>query len=366
MQFEISPIQLVTIGAVMNGFVFAFLLFEKRENRRANIFLSLMILSMCLTFTPFILDISVWNAYQWLAWLPFSLSYWIGPSFYFYIKTLTGASSEFRKKDLWHFAPIILNYLHSIYHAVIVNSNPWPIFHHVAEVLELAAIVSVAIYLVVSFKLVKKYQRSLFDNVSNIEKIDLKWVTRIIYIIGACCLLILIFLIASQIAGGRYTLERWDDPRAFILLLYSCILYWLSISGFKQAQTHQIAPSPITAELKDAGEFSEIIENLQESIEKDKLYQNQELTLSDLSKSTDIAERTISDAINQELGKNFFQFINEYRVEEVKSLLKDPGNDHLKIMSLALDAGFNSKATFNRIFKAHTGQTPKDFKTRNS
>ncbi len=366
MQFEISPIQLVTIGAVMNGFVFTFLLFEKKENRQANVFLSLMILSMCLTFTPFILDTTIWNTYESLAFLPFSLSYWIGPSFYFYIKTLTGSSSKFRKKDLWHFAPIVLNYLHSIYHAIIVNTNPWPIFHHVAELLELGAIVSVAIYLVVSFNLVKNYQRSLLDNVSNIEKIDLRWVTRIIYVIGGCCLLILIFLIASQVEGGRYILSEWDDPRAFILLLYSCILYWLSISGFKQAQTHKIVPGISSSESNDINEFSEIIETLKKVIEENKLYQNQELTLSDLSKSTKISERSISDAINQELRKNFFQFINEYRVEEVKTLLNDPKNDHLKIMSLALDAGFNSKATFNRIFKAYTGQTPKDFKNRNS
>ncbi len=365
MQFEISPIQLITIGAVMNGFVFAFLLFEKKENRQANRFLSLMILSMCLTFTPFIIETHFWNTYEWLAWLPFSLAYWIGPSFYFYIRTLTGASVHFRKKDLWHFAPIVLNYLHSIYHAIIVNTNPWPIFHHVAEVLESAAIVSVVIYLIVSFKLVKKYQRSLLDNVSTIEKIDLRWVNQIIYVIGVCCLLIIIFLVVSQTVGGRYALIEWDDPRAFILLLYSCILYWLSISGFKQAQTHKIPLSDFSVETNQE-EFSAIIRTLKESIERDKLYRNQEFSLADLSKATEIAERAISDSINQELGKNFFQFINEYRVEEVKAMLKDPKKDHLKIMSLALDAGFNSKATFNRIFKTYTGQTPNDFRNRNS
>ena len=100
-------------------------------------------------------------------------------------------------------------------------------------------------------------------------------------------------------------------------------------------------------------------------IEQKKLYRNPELSLSDLSKSVDISERVISIAINQELGKNFFQFINEYRIGEVKERLKDPNNDHLKILSLAFDAGFNSKASFNRVFKSYTGQTPKDYKSEN-
>ena len=82
--------------------------------------------------------------------------------------------------------------------------------------------------------------------------------------------------------------------------------------------------------------------------------------------STAYSERVISNAINQELGKNFFQLINEYRVEEVKERLKDSDNDHLKILSLAFEAGFNSKASFNRVFKSFTGQTPKDYKSENS
>lgn len=362
MQFEISLIQLVTICAVLNGFVFAFLLFEKRENKQANRFLSLMILSMCLTLTPLVLNKSVWNTYQWLAWLPFSLSYWVGPSFYFYIKTLT-EGHRFRKKDLWHFTPIVLNYLHSTYHAALVNANPWPWFHHVAELLESAAILSIVIYLIMSFKLIKPYRKSLLDTVSNTERIDLKWVSHIIYIIGGVCLLLALYLIAGTFTGGRYTLEEWDDPRAFLLLVYAGILYWISISGFRQAQIHRIPVLEIEGE--EVEKPSDFVEKLDEIIRNQKLYKNPELSLTELSRAADISERAISNTINQELHKNFYQLINEYRVEEIKGLLQDPSNDHLKILSLAIDAGFNSKASFNRVFKQLTGQTPKEFKSKN-
>ena len=317
---------------------------------------------MCLTFTPFILDASIWNTYRWLAWLPFSLSYWVGPAFYFYIKTLTESPDAFRKKDLWHFLPIVLNYIHSIYHAIVGNTNPWPWFHKVAEILESAAILSVMVYLVFSFRLVKSYQRSLLNNVSYTERIDLRWVNRFIFVIAGSCVVMLVFVIASMIAGGKYTLREWDDPRAFALLVYAGVLYWLSISGFKQAQTHRIIGLEETKE-PDPGGYSEVIQKLTEAIASEKLYRNPQLSLSDLSRSVAIPERVISTAINQELGKNFFQLINEYRVEEVKERLTDSENDHLKILSMAFDAGFNSKASFNRVFKAYTGRTPKDYKS---
>ncbi len=134
----------------------------------------------------------------------------------------------------------------------------------------------------------------------------------------------------------------------------------ISISGFKQAQIHKI-PALETDETSFE-EPSEIVKKLDETIRTHKLYRNPELSLTDLSKSAAIPERTISDTINQELNKNFYQLINEYRVEEIKELLQDPSNDHLKILSLAYDSGFNSKATFNRIFKAYEGLTPQEYK----
>jgi AraC-like DNA-binding protein len=195
--------------------------------------------------------------------------------------------------------------------------------------------------------------------------IDLRWVNLFIYAIAGSCVLMLGFLATSMIMGGKYTLQEWDDPRAFALFAYAGILYWLSISGFKQEQTHRIIDLEGPLEQDHVG-HSEVIQKLNSAIESNMLYRNPKLSLSDLSRSVDISERVISDVINQQLGKNFFQFINEYRVEEIKKRLKDPSNDHLKILSLAFDAGFNSKASFNRVFKSYTGQTPKDYKSKNS
>ena len=91
-------------------------------------------------------------------------------------------------------------------------------------------------------------------------------------------------------------------------------------------------------------------------------WQPVKLNLTSLSKAVGIAERSISEALNGHLNKNFYQFVNEYRIKDVQEKLMNPENTHLKILSLAFDAGFNSKATFNRLFKSYTGLTPKEFK----
>ena len=78
--------------------------------------------------------------------------------------------------------------------------------------------------------------------------------------------------------------------------------------------------------------------------------------------ATNIPPHNLSEVINSRLKKNFYDLVNGYRIEQVKKDLSDPAKSHLKILSLAFDAGFNSKATFNTLFKESTGQTPSDYR----
>lgn len=313
------------------------------------------------------LDPSIWHSYRWLAWLPFSLSYWIGPSFYFYVKTLTNPEPRFTKANLWHFAPIILNYLHSIYHTIYSGSHhPWHWFHFVAELFESAAILSILIYMALSFRVIHTYQSVLPHNVSNTSKIDLQWVKRIIVVIMISFVMILIFLFISSGISGMELFDQWDEYRSVVLLLYAGVLYWLSIHGYRQAQTLKLNRSIPQGTSTPAKEFGQVIKRLDGLMQEQQLYTNPELSLTQLSHIAQVSERVLSEALNGELNKNFFQFVNEYRITEVQKKLKDPNNAHLKIISLAYDSGFNSKATFNRIFKSYTGITPKEYKSQNS
>ncbi len=105
---------------------------------------------------------------------------------------------------------------------------------------------------------------------------------------------------------------------------------------------------------------------IHKTLEDKKLYLDSDLTLSDLANELDISSKDLSGFLNHRLKKNFADFINEYRVEEAKSRLLDAENKNIKIIYIAYDSGFNSKAAFYSVFKKHTGMTPTEFRKKNS
>lgn len=105
-----------------------------------------------------------------------------------------------------------------------------------------------------------------------------------------------------------------------------------------------------------------VLVNLNDILKIDKLYTNPQLNLDTLAAALNISKYHLSQLINQELGKNFYELINDYRVEAAKKLMKDPNYNHLTLSSLGLEVGFNSKASFYRAFKRKTGSTPAAYK----
>jgi AraC-like DNA-binding protein len=137
---------------------------------------------------------------------------------------------------------------------------------------------------------------------------------------------------------------------------------------------NEIEQQPILDEekMKYAGstlkedEASEYSEKLIEYMRKEKPYLNPELTLTQLATEIDITSHHLSQIINEQFKLNFFEYINQFRVEEVKTRIKNPKFDNYSLLAIAFDSGFNSKSSFNRIFKKFTNQTPSQFKSGES
>ena len=96
-------------------------------------------------------------------------------------------------------------------------------------------------------------------------------------------------------------------------------------------------------------------------IEDEKPYLDNELTIYSLAAQLNLPPYILSQLINQHSGKNFFDFINQYRVEQVKEKIRDQSHYRQTLLAIALDCGFNSKSSFNRVFKKITDQTPREF-----
>ncbi|WP_281613610.1 AraC family transcriptional regulator [Flammeovirga sp. SubArs3] len=164
----------------------------------------------------------------------------------------------------------------------------------------------------------------------------------------------------------------------FLLIAIQYLRYELSlkesVSLWKKNQKIESSPEVIIKEehtiegskkyersslSKDQAEA--IVKRITQFVERNRLYLNHELSLSDLAEQSKTPKHHLSEALNIHLEKNFYQFINEYRIQEAIRLIEeDPSR---KLLHLAFECGFNTKATFNTYFKKTTGNTPSQFKS---
>ncbi|MBC7124333.1 MAG: helix-turn-helix transcriptional regulator, partial [Bacteroidales bacterium] len=113
------------------------------------------------------------------------------------------------------------------------------------------------------------------------------------------------------------------------------------------------------AQEKKSQKFGDL---LYEHMVKNKPYLNNELTIQDLADQLKVSTQEISNYLNKELGVNFFNYINSFRIEEAKQRLINPAFDYETLLGIAYDSGFNSKTSFNTLFKKETGMTPSEYK----
>jgi AraC-like DNA-binding protein len=112
----------------------------------------------------------------------------------------------------------------------------------------------------------------------------------------------------------------------------------------------------------DEKQFEEITKTVFHYLKSKKPYLNPDYSLQMMVDDLDISRHKLSEAINSGQKKNFYKLINEFRVEEVKEMLINPAYNHYTVLGIGLECGFNSKTSFNRIFKEETGLTPTEYK----
>src|SRR6185437_6626733 len=118
----------------------------------------------------------------------------------------------------------------------------------------------------------------------------------------------------------------------------------------------------LTMPVTDKTDDREKARRLKEAVAVNRLYEDAELTLATLAVKLAIHPHDLSRIINTGLEKNFSDFINEFRVREVSRKMQDKAYDKLTLLGIAYESGFNSKRTFNRVFKEITGKTPVEYK----
>ena len=162
--------------------------------------------------------------------------------------------------------------------------------------------------------------------------------------------------------------QKWFEwgTSIFLILISYVFLYGIinspDVIHIDKKQIGLSSPKKYSKPNLDQKASSELMKSMNQYMDKYKPYLNPDFCMADFSESMGISGHLISEVTNGLMKQNFFDYVNNYRVEEFKTLISDPEKENEKIMFLAFDAGFNSKTTFNTTFKKFTGQTPSEYR----
>ena len=383
---------LIACSGILQAILLAALLyFHPKSDKSVNVFLSLYIFCVSvLMFIPAGQQLFSWQIIVYL--MPFPLL--IGPFLYLYVRSFKEAITW--RKAWPHFLLFfIFLFLDYLFLLSLVKYSP---FHQVTQemlvnpaspiriIVRIIRNVQMIVYYFLAQRTLTSYQKSIHHLFSEISRINLAWVRWLIN--GYLFLIIsLLFLF--------YFVVRNPDQFELLIVINTAIItpyiYLITFKGISQPTIWQIQPGmnkeklekelneaqEITGETEiqktdekptmvktglDLNRINEIVRRIIVLMEREKLYQETELTLQQLADKLQLPTYQVSQAINEGMKRNFYDLVNSYRVEEAKRLLLDPKNTNYTILSVGFEAGFNSKTTFNTVFKKFTGRTPTEFR----
>lgn len=380
MEFNISFQTACLAFFFIQGLLFAGLLLARgREYSHLPSYrLSLFVFLCSCCVVPFMLGYSGWygrDGYrEFLFFVPFQQFYLIGPLILGYTKSLLGESFRPFGKDWWHFLP---GGLYLLYSLVVFVSDVWVLggdyyFYADGRDKDLSAwyqitgLVMIMGYSIVSLRAYHRYRKRIFEELSYADTIVFSWVKQ--YLIALLIIIALRILFFALLPSfGSFGKWFW------YYLLFGGLYTFIALAGYTNVvkslaplQSQRRRPSaptpPPVEEPREADEVAEEEEAWKPKVlalmETDRLYENPTLTLSDVAERLGITTKQVSAIINRGFGQNFNDFVNTYRVEAVKASFARGDQDQFTILSIALSCGFNSKSTFNRVFKRLTARTP--------
>lgn len=286
---------------------------------------------------------------------PFVLA--IAPLLYLCIKHFLSNERSFRKKDLWHFLPLLLTFLYFLplyFSSAAIKLDYLDImFNHVHSdslIFGGTRRVQQFIYLIATALLIKKDQSKLRSLLKNSY-------FRILFA--------LTFLIAAMWVFDMYRiLFNFEFYMGVInTVLMSSALIYLTIKLLsKEAIFQDNAPNKYASSGLSLNGEQEVLSKIQDLFKSQKAYTNQHLTLAGLASKLSMPSPYISQTINNQLGVSYNDFVNKHRVEEAQRLLQDSANHNLTLVYIAQSSGFKSSSAFNSAFKKVTGITPSEFR----
>lgn len=294
------------------------------------------------------------------------------PFLYLYVKYLISGKRKVTISDALHFIPflffsffVLLKLLSDPnFIEVIYSENRFSLIFITYGLILLATFIG---YGIATIKAIRKYQLNI-DNLYSFHNtnVSLRWIWVLVIIFYS-------YYFLAIISGFIRNLFDININTSNILVpAYTVFIYLVSFKGYKQTKLLHIKQAEKESsgaykksglKEKDAVKYASTITKL---MDDERLWLNPEITIKQISIRSKIPQHHITQVLNEQLNKNFYTLINEYRVNEVIRLFKTGKYKSWSITAIAFEAGFNSKSSFNNFFKKQTGKTPSDFRKQQS
>ncbi|MDW3190836.1 MAG: helix-turn-helix domain-containing protein [Cytophagales bacterium] len=214
------------------------------------------------------------------------------------------------------------------------------------------------IYLLLSMMRLRRHQNSLKQFYSNVT---LSWTSHILQV------LFVIFVVSFLSTIIRLSSSSYLQSGAIlsVLIVSIVLISKVLLDALKQPVFHLQKVNTPTIEMEPT-EVNKLVLRLNQQLSNEQLFQKADLTLKEVAKALNTSTRSLSFVINQELGKNFYDYINDFRIEAAKEILSKNPDPKLTILEVMYKVGYNSKSSFNTQFKKKTGLTPSAFRKQHN
>ncbi|HMV50393.1 MAG TPA: helix-turn-helix domain-containing protein [Blastocatellia bacterium] len=361
------------LGAAQAILLAAALLTIQRGNRTANrllaafIFVMAVLVSGALVFTTrHVL------AYPHLSYLHHPFLYLTAPLLFLYVRALTESQDRFARRDWLHFLPFALCllyllpfYLQSAEAKLTVFNSPdyerWYLLRHGLAMAQMIPYLSLTVARLIRFA---REQQPV--NRTMLFQLGLLTTGIGLILVG----IVIRFLFHDRSLQTNLLLPS-IGPILVYALAYLALRKPEAFAGGVRPepepqsvlQTEPVAqPKKYERSTLTPERAEEYLARLMRAMESEKLFTDGDMTLQKLAEHLAIPAAHLSQVVNERCNQTFNDFINSYRVREAQAKLLDPATKHYSILAIAEEVGFNSKSTFNAVFKKHTGQTPSEFR----
>ena len=362
---------LLLLGAVQALFLALVLAFNEKKNLAHKwLIVWLLFIGLHLVFVYFGFT-GVYKKYPLLLIFGSAMMLLQGPFLFLYTAISTNSIKRLHARHVLHALPYLV---YTAYFAfVLIPMKASTRYGYMSNLIDdetdLAILslgilnhVHIIIYLVMSMFHLKKHSEGLIDAFSYLEGVNLKWLRNLLVGITAVALVILIGFVTSDL----FPIISHYAKATLIYSAFAVLPFYISFYAIRQKLVYPLhidsSNEKYEASSLTKKESSKIAEVLADHMKSNKPYLNPVLTIKDLSEDLNLHQKDLSRVINENFGKNFFNFINAYRVAEFKKRLNDPENQNYTLIAIAYDCGFNTKSSFNSIFKKTTGLTPSAYR----